>query len=93
MHKGLYRYKRLMFGINAAPEMYQHVISQVIGMSKGVANISDDTVVYGRTQEEHGKRLDCVMRKLRDRNLTLNKDKCEFGVHKINSIPSYLDTN
>jgi hypothetical protein len=28
-HKGLYRYKRLMFRINAAPEKYQQVVSQV----------------------------------------------------------------
>ena len=27
-HTGLYRYKRLMFGVSAAPEIYQHVIQQ-----------------------------------------------------------------
>ena len=25
-HKGLYRYKRLMFGINSAPEIHQRII-------------------------------------------------------------------
>ncbi|XP_038060004.1 uncharacterized protein K02A2.6-like [Patiria miniata] len=92
-HKGLYRYKRLMFGINAAPEMYQNVISQVIGVGEGVANISDDIVVYGKTQEEHDQRLDCVMRKLKERNLTLNKDKCEFGVHKITFMGHTMSRN
>ena len=29
-HKGLYRYKRLMFGISSAPELYQHTIQQVL---------------------------------------------------------------
>ena len=29
-HRGLYRYKRLMFGISSAPEKYQKVISDVI---------------------------------------------------------------
>ncbi|CAB4025058.1 Transposon Ty3-I Gag-Pol poly, partial [Paramuricea clavata] len=29
-HDGLYRYKRLMFGISAAPEIYQHAIQQVL---------------------------------------------------------------
>ena len=28
-HKGLYRYKRLMFGISCAPKMYQRIIQQV----------------------------------------------------------------
>jgi hypothetical protein len=26
-HKGVYRYKRLMFGVNCAPEMYNKVIT------------------------------------------------------------------
>ena len=29
-HQGLYRYKRLMFGINCATEMYQKVLAQVL---------------------------------------------------------------
>ena len=62
-------------------------------MCEGVADISDDIVVYGKTQEEHDQRLDCVMRKLKERNLTLNKDKCEFGVHKITFMGHILSRN
>ena len=29
-HKGLYRYERLMFGINSAPELHQRIIQQTI---------------------------------------------------------------
>ena len=29
-HKGLYRYKRLMFGVSSAPEKYQQVIQQTL---------------------------------------------------------------
>ena len=29
-HKGIYRYKRLMFGISCPPEMYQRVIQQTL---------------------------------------------------------------
>ena len=41
-HKGLYRYKHLMFGISAEPELYQHIIQQTLLGCDGVANISDD---------------------------------------------------
>lgn len=56
-HKGLFRYKRLMFGICSAPEKYQQVISQVFHDFEGIQNISDDIVVHGRNKEEHDARL------------------------------------
>jgi len=37
--------KRLSFGINVAPENYQHIISQVIADIEGVVNIADDLIV------------------------------------------------
>jgi hypothetical protein len=46
-HKGLFRYKRLMFGISSAPEKYQQVIQQVLQDCSGTANISDDIIIYG----------------------------------------------
>ena len=52
-HTGLYRYKRLMFGVSAAPEIYQHVIQQSLQGCPGMPNISDDIIVFGKTQQEH----------------------------------------
>lgn len=51
-NNGLYRYKRLVLGINMAPQKYQQVISQVFHDSEGVQNISDDIVVHDRIREE-----------------------------------------
>ena len=50
---GLYRYKRLMFGISCAPELYQHIIRQVLSECKGVLNIADDVIVHGKDYAEH----------------------------------------
>ena len=46
-HAGLFKYKRLMFGICSAPELYQHAIDQVLNSAgcTGCQNISDDIVV------------------------------------------------
>ena len=74
-HCGLYRYKRLMFGINSAPEVYQHVIQQTLQGCEGVANISDDIIVHGRSTAEHNKRLQQVLERLKEQNLTLNAEK------------------
>ncbi|XP_044179622.1 uncharacterized protein K02A2.6-like [Acropora millepora] len=74
-HCGLYQDKRLMFGINSAPEVYQHVIQQTLQGCEGVANISDDIIVHGRSTEEHNKRLQQVLERLKEKNLTLNAEK------------------
>ena len=46
-HMGLYRYKRLSFGINSASEVFQHAIKTVLDDVRGAMNISDDIIVYG----------------------------------------------
>ena len=71
-HRGLYRYKRLMFGISSAPEKYQRIISDVIRRCKGVANKADDLIVHGKDAGEHDKNLHAVLQRLRERRLTLN---------------------
>ena len=92
-HKGLYRYKRLMFRINAAPEKYQQVVSQVFHDIEGVQNISDDIVVFGSSKEEHNKRLKLKLDRIREKMLTLNKDKCEFSMDKITFMGHVLSKN
>ena len=47
---GLYRYKRLSFGINLAAEVFQHAISTLLVDIPGAINISDDIIVFGKTE-------------------------------------------
>ena len=49
-HKGLFRYKRLMFGISSAPELYKHTIQQALQGCEGAYNIHDDIIIHGRTR-------------------------------------------
>ena len=82
-HKGLFRYKRLMFGVSCAPEMYQRVIQQVLEGCDGVRNIHDDIIVHGQTTEEHDKRLEEAMERILNRGLSLNKEKCKFHMSEL----------
>jgi hypothetical protein len=66
-HLGLFRYKRLMFGISSAPEKFQHIIQQVVAECEGCENIHDDLVVHGRDQKEHDHRLLKVLKKLSEK--------------------------
>ena len=82
-HSGLYRYKRLLFGVNSASEQYQHEISTVIAGIEGANNISDDIVIHAKDQEEHDRCLNAVLQRLSQSGLTLNPDKCVYNMDKI----------
>jgi len=89
-HLGLYRYKRLMFGINAAPEIYQKEVAKIIQGLPGVANLADDIIVHAKTREEHDRRLGEVFSRLEQANMTLNKKKCEIGVQQLEFLGHLL---
>ena len=78
-HRGLYRYKRLSFGICSASEVFQNVIQQTLSDIKGVRNFSDDIIVFGANQHDHDKALTKVIQRLHERGLTINRDKCVFN--------------
>ena len=78
-HLGLWRYKRLSFGINSAAEVFQNAIRVALSDLKGVCNISDDILVYGRTPDEHNTNLRICFQRIKDKGLTLNKTKCVFS--------------
>ena len=82
-HEGLFRYKRLSFGVNSAPEKYQQIIRQVVSDIDGVQNIADDLIVHGKSIEEHDQSLHKVLQRLEEKNLTLNPMKCEFRMDKV----------
>ena len=78
-YDGIYRYCRLNFGISCAPEIYQRIIQQTLQDIEGCKNISDDIIIYAKTQEVHDQILRKVLQRLRDKNLSLNGDKCIFS--------------
>ena len=45
----------------------------------GCLNISDDILVYGKTQEEYDQSLEKLLRRAKLKNITFNKAKCEFN--------------
>ena len=90
---GTFRFKRLIFGLKVSSEIFQYAISQVLKGCEGVGNISDNTVVYGKTQQEHDRNLRAVFDKLKSVNLTLNKQKCKFGVDKLTFMGHVVSKN
>ncbi|XP_062703966.1 uncharacterized protein K02A2.6-like [Aedes albopictus] len=82
-NRGLMRFKRLMFGINCAPEIFQRVMTEMLAGIDGVVVYIDDVVVAGRTLDEHDMRLQKVLSVLESNNAKLNLEKCVFRVTEL----------
>lgn len=90
--QGLFRYKRLMFGISCAPECFQKNFERVLLPCDGVDFI-DDIVVFGSDETEHETRLKKVLQVLKDNNVLLNETKCAYRVQKIEFLGHQLSSD
>ena len=77
-HEGLKRYKRLNFGTSSAAEIFQNVVQTTFQDIKGCVNISDDILVFAKTQHEHDRTLESVLKRADEKHLRFNGEKCEF---------------
>lgn len=82
-HLGLRRFTRLNFGISSAAEIFQNAIRETLHGIQGAINISDDILVYGKTQEDHNKSLRETLQRLREKGLTLHSEKCSYSKSKL----------
>ena len=89
---GRFCFNSLPFGISSAPEHFQKWISQVLERTDGALSQMDDILVFGKTTEEHDKHLEATLYKLREANLTLNEEKCEFSKPSVEYLGSSIDS-
>ncbi|GFV75041.1 uncharacterized protein K02A2.6 [Trichonephila clavipes] len=90
-HKGLFRYKRMNYGIALAPAVWQRAIEQVLSGIAGVHVFLDDITVTGRNDHEHFERLELVLQRLEEYGLRVNKRKSEFFKKSVNYCGHTID--
>lgn len=88
---GLYRYKRLMFGITCAPEIFQKIIEKMLINCEGVVNFIDDILIFGDSEDEHDARLKRVLQILNENNAVLNRSKCIFKTQDVSFLGHKLN--
>ena len=91
-HCGLYRFKRLPFGVTCAPEIFQRVVSDILCRVPGVVVYIDDILVYGKTAAEHDDRLKAVLERLKEANLRLNWAKCRVRQTEVKYLGHWLSS-
>ena len=74
---GLYAYKRMPYGISAAPQIFQAVMDKVLqGIECGC--FLDDIIVTGKDDKEHLANLEGVLGRLQKYGFRCNVKKCDF---------------
>ncbi|XP_055621859.1 uncharacterized protein K02A2.6-like [Toxorhynchites rutilus septentrionalis] len=90
---GLFRYKRLMFGVSSASELFQKVMETVVAGLDGIVVYLDDIVVSGRSKAEHDRCLQALLDRFKSFDILLNLEKCRFSVKKLEFLGHELSIN
>jgi hypothetical protein len=79
-HRGLYRFKRLPFGLVTAPATFQRAVDVILSSVRFQCAITylDDIIIYSSSFEQHLIDLRKVLKPLRDSGITLKLAKCSF---------------
>lgn len=87
---GLMRYKRLMFGITCAPEIFQKTIEKIFAGVEGVMYYIDDIIIFAKNIKDHDKRLSKVMEKVDQYNILLNSEKCVYKLNELEFLGHHM---
>ena len=84
----LYQFRRIPFGVRNGVASFQRMVDQIITDEKleGTFAYIDNVTVCGHNRKEHDENLRRFMSAVDKYNLTLNDDKCSFGLDKINLL-------
>ncbi|KAM0730323.1 Retrovirus-related Pol polyprotein from transposon 17.6 [Formica fusca] len=77
---GHYEFDRMPFGLKNAPATFQRLMDLVLTglQGKELFVYMDDIVIYATSLEEHERKYNALIERLREANLKLQPDKCEF---------------
>jgi hypothetical protein len=81
-----FRYKRVPFGLNQGPKLFQKVITQILGNVENCLVYIDDIVVFAKDREQHDRILQEVLIRLRKWNVELNLEKSDFFLPEANML-------
>ncbi len=78
--QGCFCFVKMSFGLVNAPATYQRVMDNALKdfLWNFVVVYMDDCLVFSKSKEQHRKHLDQVKKRLEEREIILNNDKCEY---------------
>jgi hypothetical protein len=85
---GIYEWTRLPMGIKGSPALFQQAMSEALaGLLYNILELYlDDIIVHGQDADSYIHNLECVFERLREKGLTLNPEKCRFGLEIVEYV-------
>lgn len=90
---GLYEFKYMTFGLCNAAQTMQRLMDEVCRDLDFVFCYIDDVQISSKNHEEHMEHLRIFFDRLKQYNLVVNIDKCEFGKPTITFLGHTISTN
>ena len=84
-HEGLFRYRRVCFGLSSAPSAFHKMLASVLAglEDDGVTHYIDDILISSKNEEENKRIVTEVLRRLSKHNLVINNGKSVFFAPEI----------
>ena len=82
---GHYEFLVMSFGLTNAPAVFMDLMNRVFRpyLDQFVIVFIDDILIYFKTEREHEKHLQIVLRTLQDNRLYAKFSKCEFWLQEV----------
>ena len=90
----IYEWNRVPMGLKGAGSYFSRsMMGVVLGdlLYKIVMSYLDDLIVWGTDEDDFLNNLRTLLVRLRERNITLNPDKCSFGMTKVEFVGHTID--
>ena len=80
---GRYQWTLLPLGMNVASNVFQKKLDEIFQNVQGVTGISDDMIIYGKSQEEYDIHFLNFLSIVRKNNLWINASKLQFQLKEV----------
>ncbi|XP_028164488.1 uncharacterized protein K02A2.6-like isoform X2 [Ostrinia furnacalis] len=90
-HKGLFKYKRLVYGLASSPGIFQRIMTNLFRELPNVTVFLDDILISNTTRIDHEKSIEKVFKILKENGLKIKKQKCEFFSHQVKYLGYVID--
>jgi len=91
----IYKYRVMLFKLTNEPAFFQHYINDVLFdyLHKFCQTYLNDILIYSKILKKHRTHVKEVLDKLREVDLQINIDKCEFKIQNISFLKLLIFIN